>query len=311
MPQSKSKRTARAVRSDGSSARKIPVHPAMGHLPDLVQYRLGSSEPLRLPDEHNDHSAAKVLRSEYTVSSDAAGHAVFGESFNISGAKMYWGIAAGITSAVNTSQHPQYAAFVAEARTARMVAMRIHVLYIGAEQTSAGYLSYEEKYSSADVGGLSIDSLHTGSDIQCKAQDGLVAYIDYTQLPRWESPVASSFMEATFPCGIFIASGLPVSTPLFRVRVERFMEYLPIEGTLSEGEVRAEPHDPGALGAHGALSGPATSVHTHSGMDRFKSLVKSAANSAFHMVQPLVPYVVDLARAHLTKTAMSTLALML
>jgi len=299
------------VRSDGSSARKIPVHPAMNHLPDLVQYRLGSSEPLRLPDEHNDQTAAKVLRNEYTITADAAGHAVFGESFAPAEAKMTWPVTAGVAGSYSATAHPQAAAFNAEARVARMIAMRISVMYIGAEQTSAGFLSFEEKTVSADIGSLSVDALHTATDVQVKAQDGLVAYIDYTQLPRWEVPTSTTFMAYTFPIALFVASGLPASTPVFRVRVERFMEYLPIEGTLSEGEVRGEPHDPGALGAHGAISGPATSVHPHGGAGKFAQLVKSAANSAYHMVQPLVPYVVDLARAHLTKTAMSTLALML
>lgn len=310
MPRSKSKQNVLAVRSGRPAnarrenapqrATRLPLHPALGQLPDIVRYRMGETIPLRLPDESNDPSAAKVLKSEYTVSSDAAGHAVFGEQYNLSGSRCSWTVTAGTTGTTNTTVHPQNTAFQTEARVARMVAYRVSVMYIGAEQTSAGYLSYEEKVLVSDVASLSVDALHTGNEVQVKAQDGLVVYVDYTQQPRWEDPTVATFCQYTFPCACFIASGLPVSTPVFRVKVERFLEYLPNEGVLSEGELNHEPHDPGALSAHGALSGTATSVHKHGAGDAFRRVVGAAANAAFHMAQPLVPYVVSAARNHLT-----------
>lgn len=318
MPASKSKQTALVVRSGGSRAPKpavrkrkgLPVHPAMSQLPSLVQYRLGSSEPLRLPDEMSDPTAAKVLRNEYTITSDAAGHAMFGEHYSLSNAKMSWTITAGTAGVASYTAHPQQSAFNAEARVARMVAARISISYIGATQTGAGYLSYEEKILPDDVNNLTADQVHTGSDVQVTAQDGLVVHLDYTQHPRWESPTASSFMIYTFPVAVFIASGLPVSTPVFRVRIERFVEYLPLDGTLSEGEVRHEPHDPGAMSAHGALSGNPTSIRTQAGESTFFSRVRSAANAAYHMAQPLLPYVVDAARSQLSTMSMARYALL-
>lgn len=295
MPKSKSKRTARAVSFAG-----LPPHPAIGSPDPLLEYRMGASMPLRLPDAENSPSAATILRSEYTIGSDAAGHALFAEVYNISNSKYSWTVTAGVAGTGIGVAHPQYTAFLAEARVARMVAMRVQVLYIGAEQESAGYLSYSEKINVTDIDAASMDALHTGSDIQVPAKDGLVSYVDYTQVPRWEVPGSSTFSYATFPIAVFAASGLPASkTSLFRVRVERFMEYLPVEGALAEGELRHEPSNPGALSSHGALSGPATSVHKPGEGAQFVQKVKAVANAAYHMAQPLLPYVVPKAREFL------------
>lgn len=284
----------------------------MNALDPLLQYRMGATLPLRLPDADTQPSAATVLRSEYTIGSDAAGHCVFSENTCLTAAKQTYVVTAGSTGAAVATAHPQSTAFNAEARAARMVAMRIQVLYIGAEQTSAGYLSFSEKTDTSDVQGQSVDALHTGSDVQIRATDGVVAYIDYTQTPRWEAPTASSFMYLTFPMAVFVASGLPVSTvSLFRVKVERFMEYLPVEGSLAEGELAHEPHNPGAIAAHGALSGASTSVAVPGKLNEFYKNVKDVANAAYHMAQPMLPYLVPQAREFLKKSALQAMPLLL
>lgn len=307
MPKSKSKRTARAVSIAG-----LPRHPALGAQDPFLEYRLGASLPLRLPDQENQPSAATVLRSEYTLGSDAAGNCVFGEHANILSAKLVWTVTAGSTGTAVATIHPQYTAFTGEARYARQIATRIQVLYIGTEQESSGYLSFIERPALADTDTQTIDSLHTASDIQVKATDGLIAFVDYTQTPRWEAPTQAAFMVATFPFAVFVASGLPASkTSLFRVKVERFMEYLPVEGSLAEGELKHEPHNPGAMVAQGALSGVRTSVYTPSLKGEFVKGVKEVANAAYHMAQPLLPYVVPKARQFLQEHAMQALPLML
>lgn len=296
---SPSKRNVRAASTKSSA---LPKHPALTgqEVPPLLAYRLGSSAPLRLPDEINSPSAATVLRSEYTLGSDAAGHCVFAETFALNGAKCTWVVTAGTTGAAVPTNHPQYAAFVAEARFARLVAVRVSVIYIGAEQTSAGYLSFAEKTSTSDISAQSVDSLHTGSDAQVRATDGMVVYLDYTQPPRYEDPSSGTFMYPTFPVGMFVASGLPASTTsLFRVRVERFMEFLPVEGALSEGELTHEPHDPATLSVHGQLSGPGTSILAGGQHANFLGRVKAVANAAYHMAAPLMPYVAGKARNYL------------
>lgn len=272
---------------------------------------MGAASPLRLPDPANAPSAATVLRSEYTLGSDAAGHLVFAEDFSTLNSKMSWTVTAGVLGAVTQVSHPQHTAFVAEARTARMIAMRVTVLYIGTEQESAGYLSFQEKAAIGDITSAAIDSLHTGADAQVKATDGLVAYMDFTQTPRWENPAASTFMQYTFPIALFCASGLPASkTSLFRVKIERFLEYLPVEGALSEGELLHEPSNPAALSAHGELSGPKSSIHKPSDWKAFQGIVKGIANAAYHIAQPLLPYAVPKARSYLM-SALSSAPLML
>lgn len=307
MPPSKSKRTARAAPFGA-----LPAHPALSKPDPLLEYRLGGSQPLRLPDPANAPSAATVLRSEYTLGSDAAGHLVFAENFSTVYAKMSWTVTAGVLGAVTQTAHPQQAAFALEARTARCIATRISVLYIGVEQESAGYLSFQEKVAVGDISTANIENLHTGADAQVKATDGLIVYIDFTQQPRWEDPGATTFMMYTFPIALFVASGLPASkTSLFRVKVERFMEYLPMEGALSEGELLHEPSNPAALSTHGELSGPATSVHKPSEWINFKSVVKTIANAAYHIAQPMMPYVVPKARQYLMGALTTAAPLML
>lgn len=273
---------------------------------------MGASGPLRLPDPANAPSAATVLKSEYTLGSDAAGHLAFAENFSVKYARVSWTVTAGVLGAPAYTDHPQLAAFVAEARTARMVAMRVTILYIGTEQEASGYLSFQEKGALADVSLATIDTLHTGADAQVKATDGLVVYTDFTQIPRWEDAAVTTFMQYTFPLAAFFASGLPASKPsLFRVKVERFMEYLPVEGALSEGELVHEPSNPAALSAHGELSGPKTSIHKPADFRGFVNTVKGIANAAYHIAQPLLPYVVPKARNYLMGAMSSALPALL
>lgn len=298
MPISKSKRNVRAASLGG-----LPGHPALTSPDPMLSYRMGDESPIRLPDPENQPSAATVLRSEYTITSDGAGQAVWGEFYNLLYAKATYAVTAGNTAGAVTTAHPQSTAFYAEARFARMVGMKIQVTYIGAEQTSAGYLSYTEKADTSDIGLQTVDNLHTGAQVQVKASDGLVCFVDYTQVPRWETPNLATFMQATFPIANFIATGLPFTTAVFRVRVARFMEYLPIEGSLAEGELLHEPHNPGALAAHAELSGTNTSVYTPSNSSAFLQKVKAVANAAYHMAQPMLPYAVSKARNYLVKNA--------
>lgn len=298
MAKSKSSRSARVASLGG-----LPRHPGLNVPDPLLAYRLGSEDPLRLPDAENAPSAATVLKSEYTVSSDAAGHAVFGEHNALSLAKCSWVVTGGVAGVGTYVAHPQQTAFVAEARVARLIGMKIVVTYIGAEQEAAGYLSFVERVVAAEVDTQQLDTLHTGSMIQVRASEGLVVHVDYTQPPRYEGPASATFMVHTFPTAVFVASGLPVSKPLFRVRVSRFVEFLPVEGALAEGEVLHEPHNPAALAAHGELGGPMTSVTAGTGFSDFLARVRAGANAAYHIAQPVMqPYLVGKAREYLSSS---------
>lgn len=282
------------VRDRGSS---VPVHPGVEHDP-MLQLRMGSEEPVRLPDSISDPSCAVVLRSEYTLSSDAAGSLAWSVGHGLTNDKNVYAITAGVLGASpTTTSHPQLSAFAAEARVARQVAVKVVVKYIGQQQLESGYLSYFEKTTTSDMDGQSIDNLHIGAQAQVRPGEGLIAFMDYTQTPRWENQSAGNFMLYTYPFAGFVASGLEPSKPTFRVKVVRFLEYLPIEGSLSEADAQYEPHNPGSLAAWEALNRPGASLTTESKWSKFTAEVKDLANAAYHMAQPLIPYAVPAAKA--------------
>jgi len=297
---SKSKSNARVVRY-GS----LTEHPAVRDLDPLLQARLGGSEPIRLPDAYAEPTAAVVLKDEYTITSDAAGQCFFAESYNLSGSRLASVITTGTLGGITTTAHPQYTSFTAEAKVARMVMMRIQVMYIGREDSASGYLSFDKKTETA-FGGTTMDSHHVSSVAQFDAQHGAVVTLGYTQEPRWEVPTSSTFMNNTYSVPAFFGTALPVSTPVYRVRVWRFLEYLPFDGAISEGNMASEPHQPSAGVVHGMLNGIATSISTFIGWDDFKVKLMGAANAAYHIAAPLTPWVVGKAKAYLKNQALSS-----
>lgn len=282
----------------------MPRHPALNTPDPLLAARLGSVEPLRLPDQYSRPTAATVLKSEYTLSSDAAGELFWGESYSLTGARLGSVITAGTLGAITTTAHPQATAFNAEAKVARMVFMRVMVTYIGREDASSGYLSYDEKTETA-IGATTMGDNHTSSLVQVDAQNGLIVCVTNSQEARWEIPTTAGFMASTFPVATFFASGLPATAAVYRVRVWRYMEYLPFDGAISEGNMVVEPHNPGALAAHSLLSGVSTSVSSATEGKSFADQVRAAANAAYHMVAPLAPYVVPKARKYLQDKVMA------
>lgn len=266
---------------------------------------MGSEEPLRLPDHYNQPSAATVLRGDYTISSDAAGHCVFAESSDLY--KLAWTVTAGTTGTGTPTAIAQRTSFLAAARLARVTGIRIQVIYIGAEQTSAGYLSINSKFSLSDVDSRTMDEVHTGSVVAGKAADGALAHVTHQQEAEFQDPSVGGFMNNIYPITVFSASGLPLSTPVFRVKTWRFVEFYPKEGDLFEGEMASEPHDPGALAVHGTLSSSATSFFgSHNLGGQAMQLVKNAATAAYHMAQPMAgAYVRDKARSYLSGLAVN------
>jgi len=285
----------------------LPSHPGVATC-DLLATRLGSEEPLRLPDAYGDLSCATVLRDEWTVTTDAAGIAVFAIGTPLTGVaanRLSWVVTAGVCAAAPAAvAHPQYAALNSDARCARQIGIKVQVTYIGAADNEAGYLSFQEYSLSADVNSATVDAIHTGSTIQVRPAQGLVCFGDFTQDPRWELPTNVDWMAPTFPVMAFAASGMLASTASFRVRTTRWIEYLPKEGSLSEGDASYEPHDAGTMSVWGMLNHPRTSVTTIDRMGDFVKEVRRVATAAFHIAQPLTPYIVPAAKAAV-KEAMS------
>lgn len=309
MPKSKSKSNVRAAFSGG-----LPKHPAVRSPHPLVGIMLGTHKgEVRYPDHQNQATAATVLKHEYTLSSDAAGYIVSGVSPTMTSSRLDFSVAAGITAAVETiTPHSQATSFNAEARVARLVAVHVKYVYIGREDESSGFISGARYNSVLDVRSRAVDEIHTGADHTCRATEGLEMYGLATQDPRWETPTAGTFMGTTYDNMMFVANGLPFSKPLFRVTVTKWMEYQPIEGTLSEFSLNIEPHDPGALAAVGALSAGSLATHPASGKESFLKRAEGVANAAYHIAQPLLTnYVVPKARDYLISQAEARLPLLL
>lgn len=276
--------------------RGLTKHPGMA-VNDMLAIRLGNDGEVRLPDENGDLSCTTVLRDEFTVSSDPLGFCAIIISPAITGYKATPAITAGVLPAsIASTAHPQSTSFTNEARYARTVCMKIEVNYIGRADAAAGYLSFSEKSNIGDVQSATIDALHVGSAHQARVEDGLLAFVDFTQSPRWESPTAGTFMAATFPLAVIAMTGAVPGTATLRVRVSHFMEYLPVEGSLSEGSMGGEPNDPAALAVWGALNVPSTSVTTAKNRENFYKRVREVANAAYHIAQPLAPYAVGAAK---------------
>lgn len=295
MPKSKSKSNARVALFGN-----LPVHPALKSPLPLLQQRMGGEQPLRLPDNYTRETAATVLRSEYAITSDANGQICFAENADLV-SKSIWTLTGSVAAAAaTTTAHPQQAAFLAAARQARMVHMRVEVMYVGAEQYKSGVIAACFKASSLDINSQTLDSLLTGADIEVPVDEGLVVHNTYTQEPRWETPGAFPFMDVTFPTVLFVGHYLPPSTACFKVRVWRYMEFIPKEGDLFEGEQMSEPADYAALAVHGQLAHPSTSFGTLKGAQAMLQRIKSAANAAYHIAQPLASaYVASQARQYL------------
>lgn len=294
---SASKRTKAATAQDVALA----SHPQALESP-LVQLRLGSEAPVRLPDSSVDTTAAKVLKEEFTISSDAAGSIAFGLNPGLNG-KLVWAITAGVLGASPTATaHPQATSLVAEARVARTIATRITVSFIGAAQTESGILGHRTVYNTADISSQSLETILSQSPVQVRPSEGLVVYSGYSQLPRWEDPNAPSFMSYTFPYEIITGAGLPFSVPQFRVRVLTWVEYIPIENTLSEGDLEWEPHDSAALDTYGTLMKPEFRVGSMEKMMEYYKQVSKAAVQAYAIASRVAPLAVPIARAAL-KTA--------
>lgn len=287
-PTSQSKRTAPAARSQRGAE-----HPGVLEARNsFLAWRLGSDEPIRLPDQYSKPTAACVLKSEYTVSSDANGYCVFGEGYNLTGSALSATVTAGSLGAVSTAAHPQLSAFTAEAKAARMVAMVINVTYVGRADDCAGTLTYDEKTETA-FGATTVAANEVSGGLQVRADKGMTIYGSYTQEPRWESPTVSSFMNNTFLVHSFFGSGLTPSKVTFRVRVHRFLEYLPADGSISEGSTTVETYDPIALAVNSVLAVPAASVDV-GGADVGKA--RRLLNAAYNIVQPVGRWAVNEAK---------------
>lgn len=264
----------------------------------MLRCRMGAEDEMRLPDEISDPTAATQLHDDYTLTPNAQGDIVIVENAGLT--RYITSITApGVVTLASQTATTKQTQFVAEARVARLVCVKIVITYVGAVMASAGYVSLTRKADAADVNNQNISALHNGCEKQFRAQEGCTFFLTYRQPPRFEDPGGATFMSATYPVFVIAGSGLPVSACL-KVRMIRFMEYVPKEGTISENSTAVEPYNPGALQVHGQLSTAALSSYTSSERASYMDMVSKAANAAYHIAQPfLTNYIVPKATAYL------------
>lgn len=293
MPKSKSKRTVRAASSGAT-----PKHPALNSMHPAIAVRLHKSEEgYRLPDEFSEPTAVSVLYDNYSVSSDANGVCCFAEYPFLYRQNAAPGPPLAGGTLANTRQ---CSAFLSIADRARVLSIKIQIEYVGADLSAAGYLSYVRRRDSALITGTSsVDVFHQLADKQTAAKNGMHVTGSFHSEPTMEVPNNTTFMADKHHTHIFAASALPVSTQVFRVRVTRYVEFIPKEADLSEGATRVEPHDPAAYSVHNTLGALSSSVSTMAGWAGHVADIARMANDAYHTVQPLVPYVASAARSNL------------
>lgn len=247
----KSKQTSRPLKQQRPKARR----PAAKQAEALKSIALGGSsaasgmlatvagtsdEPFRLPDSILEESVPLVLVDEYQISSDAAGYCAFTVDPVLAWARNNYTITAGATGLVNPIAHPDMTTYTAAFPFARLLMYRITVQYVGAEQTASGRFYC---INSAGVEGLqsqTLANIYDDANYTGKAQDGFYDTVLFTQPPRYEVPSATTFMRPTFQVRNCFAAGLPASTAVYRVRVERFMEGLPGRDSLHRGSAAVE-----------------------------------------------------------------------
>lgn len=292
MPKSKSKPTARVASS--AAMRK---HPALNNPHPAIHGRLHQTEDgYRLPDEYLEPTAVTVLNDNYTISSNNIGTCLWLETQYGNRIRFDDSNVTNIeTSNTVTRQLP---ALQAVALRARVVSVKIKITYIGAALSAAGYMSYVRRHTVNIAGNTNTDSFHQLADAQVPAPAGFhVTGTPYQECEFEDLNVnPTSWMTKCHHTHLFVASGLPVSTPCFRVQVQRFVEYIPKEGDLGEGALKTEPHDPGAHSVLHTLSALKASVSSMVGHTGHVKQLMQFASQAYHMVQPIMPYLAGTAR---------------
>lgn len=240
----------------------------------------------RMPDLYGGKTVAFKLVNEYTVTSDAAGYAVFAANPALAVAECTWTVTAGVTGALVSAQHPDYTAVNAAYVWHRLVCFGVEVSYVGAAQTAAGGITAITNSYAQDINNVTVSTLFDDGVFN-RAQDGVVMVARPVQEPRFEVTSSSGANNPTFPCITVIGAGLPFSTPVFRVRVTRHVEGLPSKGSLMRGMAGDSVADMLALAAGANLGEKGNnSANTASARTAAKQVASNAATAAIAAAAP-------------------------
>lgn len=244
----------------------------------------------RMPDLYGGKTVAFKLVNEYTVTSDAAGYAVFGAHPSLVTADMTWNVTAGSTGVHSATQHSDYTAVNSAYVWSRMICFGMEVSYVGAAQTASGGLtSFIHPYAT-DLSSQVLSSVFDDGTFT-RAQDGAVVVGRPIQEPRFDATSSGSNNVPTFPILSFVGAGLPFSVPVFRVRVTRHMEGLPQKNSLMRGMASESVADVLALAAGANLGEKGNaSANTAPARQMARNVASAAANSA---IAAAAPYAVE------------------
>jgi hypothetical protein len=231
----------------------------------------------QMPDMYGGKTVAFKLVDEYTVATDASGAACWAASPTLSQANGSYTVTAGVTSNVTWAAHPDNATVVAGYTWSRLVCFGVEVAYIGATQSAAGWLTYVEDHAKAYLSSVSLASV--GDDgVSGRADAGRVATMFPVHEPRFGFANDTAADVPTFPCAYFVAQGLPASTPVFRVRVTRHIEGLPLRTNLMRDAATHSHASPSTMAAAANMGvAPRSSVNEPSARQGVVKALESAA----------------------------------
>jgi hypothetical protein len=289
---------ARARRSAGraaaynSGSRGLPRHPAMSALDPIMGLHSGCEDPIRLPDANTERTTATVLRDNRTLVSDANGNLVLSLSTYTSRFLSIYATATGsdVIGAETPYVHAQNGVIAAQAVATRAVCLKWDLSYIGAELNAAGTVSMTHVNTQPEVVGESMSALSNQALALGKAANGIKGMTCFRFPPQFLAQTDQT--NITFPVTVFVFTGLPVNTPVIRLNTWLFMEYIPVYNSISEHNAAREPHSPSAMSVFANMASAAYSVTSSNPHPGFASMVKAGLNAAYHVAQPILPYVV-------------------
>lgn len=208
--------------------------------------------PIRLPDDFKAGTTALKLVDEFTVTTTADGYAFFGVHPGLNVSYMMCTPVAGVTTAALTNtQHQDYASYTASHAVARLVLMTVEIIYIGAEQTSAGRFCCIDSSLGTEMVSTGITTMFDDSVCVMPCASGMRCIQRPYQTPRMGATVAQTFQTDAFKLMYFGVAGAPNSTTIFDVRVTKWLEGTPMRNSIMRGLAAVEPGVPHALALAG------------------------------------------------------------
>lgn len=225
------------------------VSPPQAHHPyveALIDPRTASG--VRMPDNYKSGTTAMKLVEEFTVTTNGGGSAMFGVLPGISRSTLSSAVV-GVTSAVTETytQHPDYAGYNGSHFYGRVLFYTVEIIYIGAEQTSAGRMCCVSSVGAAQYQNVDITTMFDDSTCVMPSQAGMHCIVRPFQEPRLTDTASTSWGADYLHVMYFAMVGCPVSTTLLDVRVTKFVESVPLRTSLMRGMVAVEPAVPNAL----------------------------------------------------------------